>query len=168
MKKLKSEDATPYQFDRVAPADDDAIIERALRILADRLAARKPKSDPLASPNETRDYLRLKYATVEREIFSVLWVDNRHRVLKHEELFFGTVNSATVHPREIVKSALACNAAAVVLAHNHPSGAPEPSQADRAITREITAALKLIDVRVLDHMIVATDTITSFAERGLL
>lgn len=167
MKKLKSEDATPYQFDRVAPADDDAIIERALRIVRGRIKDRAI-TEPLTDPHKVRDYLTLKYALAEREIFSAMLMDNRHRVIEHVELFFGTINSATIHPREIVKSALACNAATVVLVHNHPSGNAEPSIADKRVTTEIVAALALIDVRVLDHMIVAGDSITSFAERGLL
>jgi DNA repair protein RadC len=107
-------------------------------------------------------------ALLEHEVFAAIHLDNRHGVLDYEELFRGTVDGASVHPREIVKSALRHNAAALILAHNHPSGLPEPSQADQRITQRIQEAVRYIDVRVLDHLIVGGDEIVSFAERGLL
>jgi len=102
------------------------------------------------------------------EVFAVLFLDNRHRVLAFEELFRGTIDGASVHPREVVRRALHYNAAALILAHNHPSGVSEPSSADRRITERLQAALALIDVRVLDHIVVGHGEFTSFAERGLL
>lgn len=124
-------------------------------------------STPITHPHATRELLRGWLTGYERETFACLFLDNRHRIIAREVLFLGTINAATVHPREIVKRALTHNAAAVILAHNHPSGVAEPSAADRAITREIGNALTLIDVRLLDHFVVGDD-IVSFAERGLL
>jgi DNA repair protein RadC len=111
--------------------------------------------------------VKLKLATYEHEVFACLMLDNRNRVIAFRELFRGTIDGASVYPREVVKQALADNAAAVIFAHNHPSGATEPSQADIAITERLKKALALIDVRVLDHLIVG-DEVTSFAERGIL
>jgi DNA repair protein RadC len=102
------------------------------------------------------------------EVFCCLFLDNRNRVIRLEELFRGTIDGASVHPREVVRQALACNAAAVILAHNHPSGIAEPSQADEFITRRLRGALALVDIRVLDHLIIGDGTAVSFAERGLL
>jgi DNA repair protein RadC len=124
-------------------------------------------STPITHPHTTREILRGWLTGYEREAFACLFLDNRHRLISREVLFLGTLNAATVHPREIVKRALSYNAAAVILAHNHPSGIAEPSAADRAITREIANALTLIEVRLLDHFVVGDDII-SFAERGLL
>jgi len=112
--------------------------------------------------------VRLHLAKREREVFAVMFLDNRHRLLAYEELFFGTIDGASVHPREVVKAALAHNAAAVILSHNHPSGVAEPSQADQRITQRLKDALGLVDVRVLDHLIVGEGEPVSFAERGLL
>lgn len=113
-----------------------------------------------------RDWLRLQLAGQEREVFMVLYLDNQHRLLESETLFAGSVNHVQVHPREVVKSALRFNAAAVVLAHNHPSGDPEPSQCDRNITGRLKEALALVDVNTLDHLVIGSDGIVSFAERG--
>jgi DNA repair protein RadC len=121
----------------------------------------------LSSPADSRDFLKLRLAHLEHEVFAVLWLDNRHRVLGFEELFRGTIDGSSVHPREVVKSALQKNAAACILAHNHPSGISEPSRADLSLTRRLSDALALVDVRVLDHIVVAEDC-TSFAERGLI
>jgi DNA repair protein RadC len=122
----------------------------------------------LGNPSAVRDHLLTHYAGAEREIFSVLYLDNRHRVICMEELFAGTIDGASVHPREVVKLALARNAAAVILAHNHPSGVAEPSQADELITARLRDALALVDIRVLDHLVVGGTTVTSFVERGLI
>jgi DNA repair protein RadC len=110
----------------------------------------------------------LKLSHLEHEVFSAIFLDNRHRILTYEEMFRGTIDGASVHPREVVKRAIQLNAAAVIFAHNHPSGIAEPSKADEAITKRLANALKLIDVRVLDHLIIAGADVVSFAERGLL
>lgn len=137
--------------------------------LARRHYAEALKAGPLLdSPRTTRDFLIARLRDVPHELFCCLHLDNRHRLIAFEELFRGTIDGASVHPREVVKQALARNAAALILAHNHPSGVAEPSQADELITRRIREALALVDIRVLDHLIVADTTCLSFAERGLL
>lgn len=146
------------------PATDDEILDAARTILASRIR----RGRPLTSPRHTRDYLRLHLAQLDHELFAVLFLDNRHRVIEFAPLFRGTVDGASVHPREVVKEALARNAAAVILAHNHPSGIAEPSQADELITQRVKDALALVDIRVLDHFVVTGDAIVSFAERGVL
>lgn len=147
-----------------SPISDDALIEAALKVLSEQLV----RSELLESPTATRKYLALRYAGLEREVFSCLFLDNRHRLIACEELFQGTVDGASVHPREVVKRALAHNAAAVILAHNHPSGVAEPSQADELITVRLKDALGVVDIRVLDHLVVAGAKVVSLAERGLL
>lgn len=122
----------------------------------------------LTSPGAVRDYLRLALASRPHEVFLVLFLDARHRVLSDAELFRGTLTQTSVYPREVVKAALAANAAAVIFAHNHPSGVAQPSQADELLTRQLREALSLVEVRVLDHFIVAGNQTVSFAERGLL
>lgn len=122
----------------------------------------------LTSPDLVRQYLMMRIGRAEREIFCVLFLDNQNRLIAAEDLFMGTIDGASVYPREVVKAALKHNAAAVLLAHNHPSGEVEPSRADMQITQRLTTALGLIDVRVLDHFIVSGALATSFAERGLL
>ncbi|RTE64332.1 JAB domain-containing protein [Amphritea opalescens] len=122
----------------------------------------------LTSPDLVRDYLQLQLSDRSREVFACLLLDSQHRVICYEELFMGTIDSATVHPREIVKLALSHNAAALILAHNHPSGVAEPSLADQHITQRIKAALDLVDIRVLDHMVVGAGVTVSLAERGLI
>lgn len=122
----------------------------------------------LCDPKGVRDYLKVHYAGSEREIFLVLFLDNRHRLISGEEMFQGTIDGASVHPREVVKRALALNAAAVILAHNHPSGVADPSQADELITRRLREALAIVDIRCLDHFIVAGTAVLSFAEKGLI
>ena len=129
--------------------------------------ARTPEVS-LSAPSATREYLSTLLAPQEREIFMMLALDNRHRVIASEILFAGTIDGASVHPREVVKCALKHNAAAVIFSHNHPSGVAEPSQADELITRRLRDALALIDIRVLDHFIVGAGQTMSFAERGLL
>ncbi|MGE5034977.1 MULTISPECIES: RadC family protein [Yersinia] len=140
-------------------------VRRALNLLAKQL--REP-GIAFTSTHVTRDWLRLHLTGLEREVFIVLWLDNQNRLLAQETLFTGTINSTTVHPRELVKSAMKHNAASAVLAHNHPSQLAEPSQADRQITDRIKTALELVDVRVLDHLVVGGLDIVSFAERGWL
>jgi len=140
------------------------VLDRAQALLAQRYRAGSPV---LSSPALTREFLRIHLGASEHEIFGLLHLDTRHRLIAVEDLFRGTINSASVHPREVVKAALGRNAAAVVLYHNHPSGLTEPSAADELITRRLREALALIEVRVLDHLIVA-ESIFSFAEHGLL
>lgn len=122
----------------------------------------------LANPRATREFLRMRLRDLPYEVFAVVYLDNRHRVVGFEELFRGTIDGASVHPREVVKRALAKNAAAVILTHNHPGGLAEPSQADELITRRLKEALALVDIRVLDHLVVGDAVCESFAERGLL
>lgn len=122
----------------------------------------------LSNPRATRDFLRMKLRDLPHEVFCCVYVDNRNRVIAFEELFRGTIDGASVHPREVVKKALGRNASALILAHNHPSGIAEPSQADELITRRLKQALNLVDIRLIDHLIVADGVCTSFAERGLL
>jgi DNA repair protein RadC len=146
------------------PAADEEVLDAAREILASKVR----RGRPLTSPRHTREYLRLSLAPLQHEVFAILFLDNRHRVIEFAPLFRGTVDGASVHPREVVKEALARNAAAVILAHNHPSGIAEPSQADELITGRVKDALALVDIRVLDHFVVTGDAIVSFAERGLL
>ncbi|HQR03682.1 MAG: DNA repair protein RadC [Proteobacteria bacterium] len=141
-----------------------AAIELARRALGETIRER----DLLASPRAVHDWLRLKLAALPHEIFAVLWLDSQNRLIAYEELFRGSLSQASVYPREVVKQALARNAAAAVLVHNHPSGVAEPSAADQALTRTLKSALALVDVRVVDHLLVAGNTPVSFAERGLL
>lgn len=122
----------------------------------------------LTNPRATREFLRAKLRDLPYEVFCCVFLDNRHRVIAFQELFRGTIDGASVHPREVVKEALARNAAAVILVHNHPSGLAEPSQADELITRRLKEALGLVDIRVLDHLVVGDGVCESFAERGLL
>lgn len=135
-----------------------AILERTLRT----------PGVALTSPDLVADYLKLNIATRPHEVFVVLFLDNQHRVIDTKELFRGTIDSASVYPREVVKEALQLNAAAVILAHNHPSGITEPSAADRQITQKIREAMGLMDIRVLDHFIIGGTAHTSFSERGLM
>ncbi|MEM9209560.1 MAG: DNA repair protein RadC [Pseudomonadota bacterium] len=122
----------------------------------------------LTSPADTEDYLRARLRDLPHEVFCCLYLDNRHRVIRFAELFRGTIDGTSVYPREVVKEALAENAAAVIVAHNHPSGVAEPSQADERITRRLKAALELVDIRLLDHLIVGDGRSTSLASRGLI
>ena len=141
-----------------------AALELARRALGEQLAVR----NALSSPRAVGDYLRLTLAGRDHEVFVAVLLDAQHRVISCEELFRGTLTQTSVYPREVVKCALRHNAAAVILAHNHPSGVAEPSQADEMLTRSLRSALALVDVKVLDHFVVAADRTMSFAERGLL
>jgi DNA repair protein RadC len=123
---------------------------------------------PLASPADTSNFLKARLRAYPHEVFACLFLDNRHRVIEFEELFTGTIDGASVHPREVVRRALYHNAAAMIFAHNHPSGVAEPSHSDRLITERLKHALDLIEVRVLDHIVVGDTEVVSFAERGLL
>lgn len=120
------------------------------------------------SPQIVRDYLKVKLGGLEHEVFAAIMLDSQHRVIEYVELFRGTVNSTSVYPREVIKEALARNAAGMLCVHNHPSGSLEPSQADLLLTKTLYSALQLVDVRLLDHLIVAGDNVLSFAERGLI
>lgn len=141
------------------------IITQAIGLLERQLQVR---TVVLTQPDAVRRYLRLQLERQEREVFMVMYLDNQHRLIACETPFTGTLASVNVYPREIVKQALAYNTAAVILAHNHPSGMAEPSQADRTVTETVTAALSLIDVRVLDHIVIGHGEAVSFAERGWL
>lgn len=146
------------------PVSDEAVVDAALRILAEQ----SMRGDVLESPAATRRYLALRFSSLEHEVFCCLFLDNRHRLIACDEMFRGTIDGASVHPREVVKRALAHNAAAVILAHNHPSGVAEPSQADELITHRLKDSLAVVDIRVLDHLIVAGAKVVSLAERGVL
>lgn len=141
-----------------------AALELAQRSLREDLE--KPAA--LTSPGAVRDYLRLSLGRRQHEVFVCIWLDAQHRVVAMEESFRGTLTQTSVYPREVVKAALQANAAAVIFAHNHPSGVAQPSQADELLTRTLKEALALVDVKVLDHFIVAGNQAISFAERGLL
>lgn len=144
---------------------ENDVIEAAVRFMEARA---RYHTEALTSPDATKRLLRLRTGDKEREVFSVLFLDAQHRLLAAEDLFTGTLDGAAVYPREVLKQALAHNSAAVILAHNHPSGTVTPSTADRRITQRLKDALALVDIRVLDHVIVAPDASFSFAEAGLL
>jgi len=142
-----------------------AVLELARRALAAEIRSH----DLLSSPAAVRDWLRLRLAALPHEVFCALWLDSQNRLIAFEELFRGTLAQTSVYPREVVKRALACNAAAAVFAHNHPSGVAEPSRADEALTQSLKQALALVDIKVLDHFVIAGHAPPlSFAERGLL
>ena len=142
---------------------------QALPPLATRYFAESVEiGEPIRSPADTERYLAARLQHLDHERFCCLFLDNRHRVLAFEELFRGTIDGTSVYPREVVKEALRFNAAAVILAHNHPSGHAEPSQADERITRRLKAALELVDIRLLDHIVVGHGQVTSLASRGLV
>ncbi len=145
-------------------AEIAAVLEIARRVLAQRLA----EQPAFAQPQAVKDYLQLQLAALDHETFGVMFLDTQHRLVAFETLFRGTLTHTAVHPREVVKRALALNAGAVVLAHNHPSGVAEPSRADELITQSLRQALQLVDVKVLDHVVVGRGGTVSFAERGLL
>jgi DNA repair protein RadC len=145
-----------------------AILQAALELARRHYQELMRSGSALANPRATREFLRVRLRDLPHEVFCCVFLDNRHRVIAFEELFRGTIDGASVHPREVVKQALARNAAAVILAHNHPSGLAEPSQADELITRRLKEALALVDIRVLDHLVVGDGVCESFAERGLL
>lgn len=139
-----------------------AVLEMARRHLAEEIS----REHSFTSPDHVRQYLRAQLRDLPHEVFAALLLDSQHRLIRYQKLSEGTIDGAQVHPREVVKTVLAHNAAAVIFAHNHPSGVAEPSQADRAITERLCRALGLVDVRVLDHLVVGDADVTSFAERG--
>lgn len=143
-------------------------LQATLELGRRHLYATLQRGDALTSPDDTRRYLSARLRGYGHEVFAALFLDNRHRVIAFEELFSGTIDGASVHPREVVKRALSHNAAALILAHNHPSGVAEPSRADESITRRLREALALVEIRVLDHLIVGDGEIVSLAERGLI
>ncbi len=145
-------------------AELQAAAEIARRQLKEALRA----GPSLASPRATRDYLSARLRDLEHEVFCCLYLDKRHRLIQFEEMFRGTIDGASVHPREIVKAALQRNCAAIIIAHNHPSGIAEPSQADELITQRVKEALALVDIRLLDHIIIGDGVSVSLAERGML
>lgn len=144
------------------PAQADEVLQAAQRVLLEQVRHR----ELMSSPEAVKDFLRVRLGTLEHELFAVLHLDSQNRVIEYVEMFRGTVSQTSVYPREVVKEALARNSAAVVLVHNHPSGATQPSRADEALTQTLKSALALVDVRVLDHMIVAGPAILSMAECG--
>ncbi len=162
-KRAKHDFEVREKSGRYRNATEDEIIETALSIINTRFA----KGMAISKPEDAHDFLKLELAHVEHELFAVMWLDNRHRIIAFETLFRGTIDGASVYPREVVKSALGHNAAACILCHNHPSGLAEPSQADRQITEKVKNALALVDVRTLDHVLVAEETY-SFAKHGLI
>ncbi len=167
--QVRSEDVVAYKVTRSATGgestiDDDALIAAALAVLSARL-----KVGPLFnSPQSVKDYCRLKLGGLEHEEFGVLFLSSQHQLIAFESMFRGSLTQTSVYPREVVKRALALNAGAVILTHNHPSGQVEPSRADEHLTQALRAALALVDVRVLDHVVVSPSAALSFAEAGLL
>ncbi|MFV2059188.1 MAG: DNA repair protein RadC [Gammaproteobacteria bacterium] len=141
-----------------------AVVEMSRRHLGESMV----KSDILKDPDATKQFLHAKLRDYDHEVFAALYLDSQHHVIYFEELFHGSIASATVYPREVVKNALKHNAATIIFAHNHPSGVAEPSHADQQITQKLKSALSLVDIQVLDHIIVGDSECTSFAERGLL
>jgi DNA repair protein RadC len=146
------------------PVTADELISAAKELIATRFS----RGTVLSSPDESRDYLITQLAGYEHEVFCCLFLDNRHRVIEFRRVFRGTIDGCSVHPREVVKTALLLNTAAVIFAHNHPSGVAEPSRADITLTKRLQDALGLVDVRVLDHLVIGGTETVSFAERGLL
>ena len=145
-----------------------ALVQAAAELSRRQLSESMRAGPLLASPKATRDFLTARLRDFEHEVFCCLYLDKRHRLIQFEELFRGTIDGASVHPREIVKLALQRNAAAVIVAHNHPSGVAEPSQADELITQRVKEALALVDIRLLDHIIIGDGVSVSLAERGVL
>jgi len=144
--------------------DADEVLLAARQVLLARVRG----SDVLASPQAVRDFLRVKLGTLEHEVFAVVHLDTQNRVIEYVEMFRGTVSQTSVYPREVVREAMMRNSAAMLLVHNHPSGSTQPSRADEFLTHTLKQALALVDVRVLDHLIVAGNTTLSMAERGLM
>ncbi len=145
-----------------------AMFQAALEMGRRYLAQTLTRSGPLNSPLEAADFLIHQLRDLKNEVFAIIYLDTRHQVIEYEELFSGTLNGATVHPREVVRSVLEHNASAVILAHNHPSGIAEPSQSDTALTRRLKHSLALIDVRLLDHLVIGDGECVSMSDRGLL
>lgn len=162
MKVVRSTAYTRYKLDGETTEHD--VLAAAEGILRDKLE----RLGCISNPCDANDFLRMRLGALSHEEFHILWLDNRHHIIDCQKLFTGTVDGASVHPREVVRAALSVNASAAILAHNHPSGVAEPSAADRAITHELRDALRLIGVRVLDHIVVASAGCVSMAGRGLM
>ena len=161
--------AVDDRFAGLRPSDlNDAEKQSAVTLAMKVLAIKHRAGRPLSHPAATRNYLRLRLADYQNEVFGAVFLNNRHRIITVRELFQGTIDGASIHPRVVVQQALSVNAAALVFFHNHPSGVAEPSHADEAITRRLKDALALVDVRVLDHFVVSAGESVSFAQRGLL
>ncbi len=163
--KARTETSPPYAVRPANQGDEDAIIADAIAILSGRL--HKP-GEAMNSPQTAKDYFTLNIADRAHEVFCVMFLDAQNRLIECSEMFRGSLTQTSVYPREVVKAALQHNAAAVILAHNHPSGLPDPSRADEALTRVLQSALALVEVKVLDHIICGGKKATSFGERGLL
>jgi DNA repair protein RadC len=168
LRELLAADRTKFCSQRGFGPALYAEMQAALEIARRQLSQTLRSGPTLGTPRATREFLSAQLRDLEHEIFCCLYLDKRHRLIKFEELFRGTIDGASVHPREIVKLALQRNSAAVIIAHNHPSGVAEPSQADEHITQRVKNALALVDIRLLDHIIVGDGACVSFAERGLL
>ncbi|HBN9817933.1 TPA: DNA repair protein RadC [Pseudomonas aeruginosa] len=149
---------------RYMQATADQILEAARKVIDQKI----PRGALFTSPELVKDYLRTKLVGFEHEVFAALFLDTKHRLIEYAELFHGTIDQASVYPREVVKAALRVNAAAVVFSHNHPSGNPEPSHADKVLTQRLRKALAVVEVRTLDHIVVGSEGTVSFAEQGLL
>jgi DNA repair protein RadC len=162
--KANSEDTPKYNAPPHRAHDDDVIAD-ALEIISHRL---RVTGSALSDPQLVKDYLRIRLAEREHEVFAVIHLDAQNRVIEYDELFRGTLTQTSVYPREVVKRALSHNAAAVIFAHNHPSGVPDPSTSDKLLTTHLKKALELVDIKVLDHIIVGGMNTVSFAERGLI
>ena len=158
-------DSRPESLTLIAAQHEDWIIQQAINLLEKRVFKAGPS---LGSPTAVRDYLRLKLVEEPNEVFAVVFLDSQHQVLAYEPLFKGSVDQTSVYPRVVVQRALALNASALILAHQHPSGVTEPSTADRSLTDRLKAALAMVDIRVVDHFIVGKGNPFSFAEAGLL
>lgn len=149
---------------RYRVASSDAILEAARAVVDQRMQ----RGNSFGDPNAASAFFQAKLAGLEREVFAAVMLDTRHRMVEYAELFQGTIDGAEVHPREVVRRALRCNAAAIIVGHNHPSGSAEPSTADRAVTARLKQALALVDVRLLDHIVVGGATVTSMAALGMV
>ena len=146
------------------PARAEEVLSQARRVLSQRVR----RGATMSSPQAVKDYLLLEIGVLEHEVFCVLFLDAQHRIIELKQMFRGTVSQTSVYPREVVKDALSRNSSALLLVHNHPSGSTEPSRADEHLTQTLKSAAALVDVRVLDHLIVAGDSVLSMAERGLI
>lgn len=162
MHEVRTEDHPDYEVGKTDA--ENQIISDALNILESRI---KEKGEFMENPNNVENFLRIQFSEMEHEAFSVIFLDNQHRMIAFEEMFRGTINGSSVHPREVVKAALKHNASAIILSHNHPSGIAIPSGADKSITKTLVSALELIDVRILDHIIIGVDSF-KFSEAGLI
>jgi len=161
MRVVRSMAYTRYKLDSETTEQD--VLAAAESILGERLR----RQGSIGNPTDANDFLRMRLGALSHEEFHILWLDNRHRVIDCQKLFTGTIDGASIYPREVVRAALSVNACAAILAHNHPSGVAEPSAADRAITDELRDALRLIGVRILDHIVVGAECV-SMAGRGLM